>query len=261
MYDPQLEQLIDIALGDGELNEKEKQVLLKKADAMGVDRDELEMVLESRLANMKKAAAGNEPAQPKSQKAGAVKKCPACGAIVQSFMGACPECGYAFEDVNANLTSKELADKLQRLTAEWDAKINGFRGFSWQKTAMRKDKDEALANTIRTTPIPNSKSDLFEFMTMTQAACLSPATTYLQADAYMIKYKEAGLKARSLFAGDKLFVNLFNAEPQLLSDYQRVHMNQPQEGDSTNPVVKIILGVLIGFISFILLMFLAAICV
>ena len=49
MYNEQLEQLIDAALIDGELTEKEKQILLKKAQATGVDLDEFEMVLEARI--------------------------------------------------------------------------------------------------------------------------------------------------------------------------------------------------------------------
>jgi len=49
MYDEQLEKLIEIALHDGVLTEKEKQVLFKKAESLGIDHDEFEMVLESRL--------------------------------------------------------------------------------------------------------------------------------------------------------------------------------------------------------------------
>ena len=45
MYDEQLEELIDAALEDGVLTEKEKQVLFKKAQSMGIDLDEFEMVL------------------------------------------------------------------------------------------------------------------------------------------------------------------------------------------------------------------------
>lgn len=47
MYNEQLEKLIDYALADGELTEKEKQVLFKKAESMGVDLDEFEMVLDA----------------------------------------------------------------------------------------------------------------------------------------------------------------------------------------------------------------------
>ena len=49
MCNEQLENLIDAALADGELTEKEKPILFKKAQAMGVDLDEFEMVLDARL--------------------------------------------------------------------------------------------------------------------------------------------------------------------------------------------------------------------
>ena len=54
MYNEQLEKLIDYALADGELTEKEKQVLFKKAESMGVDLDEFEMVLDARLFEKQK---------------------------------------------------------------------------------------------------------------------------------------------------------------------------------------------------------------
>lgn len=45
LYDDELEQFIDLALADGELTQKEKNVLLKKAKAKGIDLDEFEMVI------------------------------------------------------------------------------------------------------------------------------------------------------------------------------------------------------------------------
>jgi hypothetical protein len=49
MYSEKLEKLIELALADGVLTEKEKQLLMKVAQAEGVDLDEFEMVLEARL--------------------------------------------------------------------------------------------------------------------------------------------------------------------------------------------------------------------
>lgn len=48
MYDEQLERLIEMALVDGQLTEKKKQVLFKKAESLGIDLDEFEMVLDAR---------------------------------------------------------------------------------------------------------------------------------------------------------------------------------------------------------------------
>lgn len=49
LYDAQLEKLIDLALIDGTLTDKKKQILMKKAEQMGIDLDEFEMVLEAKL--------------------------------------------------------------------------------------------------------------------------------------------------------------------------------------------------------------------
>ena len=49
MYNEQIENLINLALADGELSEKEKQILFKKAEAAGIDLDEFEMVLDAKL--------------------------------------------------------------------------------------------------------------------------------------------------------------------------------------------------------------------
>ena len=119
MYDEKLEQLIDAALADGVLTEKEKQILFKKAQAMGVDLDEFEMVLDARLVKLQKAEEEKTASSaPKSNKFGDVKKCPACGALVQSYQGICPECGYAFEGVDANSAVKELSSLLQKASSQ-----------------------------------------------------------------------------------------------------------------------------------------------
>ena len=52
IYSSKLEQLINLALSDGELTEKEKQVLFKKAEAEGIDLDEFEMVLDAKIKNL-----------------------------------------------------------------------------------------------------------------------------------------------------------------------------------------------------------------
>ena len=57
MYNEKLEALITAALADGVLTEKEKQILFKKAEAIGIDLDEFEMVLDARLVELKKKEA------------------------------------------------------------------------------------------------------------------------------------------------------------------------------------------------------------
>ena len=77
MYNEEIEKLIELALADGELTEKEKQVLFKKAEAAGIDLDEFEMVLDAKLFERNKAKTETPPVSaPKSDKFGDVKKCP-----------------------------------------------------------------------------------------------------------------------------------------------------------------------------------------
>lgn len=127
MYNEQIENLINAALADGVLTEKEKQILFKKAESMGIDLDEFEMVLDARLVELKKKEAREaeqhelemekvkaaQKSAPKSNKFGDIRKCPACGAILQSFQTRCPECGYEFKNVEAVNSAKNLFDQLQ----------------------------------------------------------------------------------------------------------------------------------------------------
>ena len=54
MYDPQLEKLIAMALQEGIISDRVRSILLRKATELGVDKDELEIDLEMRLAKIKR---------------------------------------------------------------------------------------------------------------------------------------------------------------------------------------------------------------
>jgi len=179
MYNEKLEQLIDAALTDGELTEKEKQILFKKAMVMGIDLDEFEMVLDARLTKLQQEKKAKEQeAAPKSNKFGDVKKCPACGAIVQSFYGSCPECGYTFENVEANSAVKELSNLLQKATTSND-----------------------MAKIIDSFPIPMDKASLLSFITWLRPQSLDLKNPLVKS--YQKKYAEAVNKAKLSFPVDK----------------------------------------------------------
>lgn len=63
MYDERIERLISAALADGELTEKEKQILFRNAQAEGIDLDEFEMILEARLYEKQKESQDAAQAQ------------------------------------------------------------------------------------------------------------------------------------------------------------------------------------------------------
>ena len=73
MYSEQIEKLIELALADGQLSEKEKQILFKRAESEGIDLDEFEMVLDAKLFDRKKQKTEQPIAAPKSNKYGDIK--------------------------------------------------------------------------------------------------------------------------------------------------------------------------------------------
>lgn len=173
MYSKELEELIDAALADGVLTEKEKQILLKKAKAQGIDLDEFEMVLDARAANIQKTI------RPTKEKRGNVITCPRCGAVVPAYIGKCPECGFEFENVEANLSSQKLAALLQKATTNTQKK-----------------------EIIETFPLPNTKSDLLEFLTALKPRILDVKDPF--ANSYYKKYQECIEKAKISFSDDAL---------------------------------------------------------
>lgn len=177
MYSEQLENLIELALADGELTEKEKQVLFKKAEAAGIDLDEFEMVLDAKLFERNKNKAEQTiSAAPKSDKFGDVKKCPACGAIVQSLTTRCSDCGHDFKNLDSvhsvrdffrdyqTIESKVVLNEKNNvggLMGKLIGNIESIGGGDWKRAVFTKKKE-----FIMHFPIPNSKEDILEFLSM-----------------------------------------------------------------------------------------------
>ena len=172
MYNEKIENLINFALSDGELTEKEKQILFKKAEEAGIDLDEFEMVLDAKLFEKQKTvkAAAPSVAAPKSDKFGDVKKCPACGAIAQSFQTKCSDCSHEFSNIGANVSIGKLFEMIN--ACENERKDEGMSigsavGGVFSKMYGLGGGDKILEkkkSIISGFPIPNTKDDILEFL-------------------------------------------------------------------------------------------------
>lgn len=116
MYSERIENLIKAALADGELTDKERQILFKNAQEQGIDLDEFEMVLDARLVELQKEKKEKEAkSTSKSNKFGDVRKCPACGAFVPAMAVSCAECGYEFTGLEASSSVLTLSKEISRI--------------------------------------------------------------------------------------------------------------------------------------------------
>lgn len=114
-FSKELEDVIEAALADGVITEKERAVLHKKALLEGVDPDEVDVVIDGRLQQIQKSI---DDAKQK------VRKCPSCGEIIPAMTAVCPSCGQVIDASNAD--NKALAVYMDKLeTALVKLKENG----------------------------------------------------------------------------------------------------------------------------------------
>lgn len=208
MLTTELEQLIQYALEDGVLTEKERSVLMRKAQDAGVDMDEFEMILDAKLHEIQKARAASP--KPSNSKHGEVRKCPACGAMVSAFTTRCSECGFEFNNVEANKSANTLFEKLQALEMEKahelalheESKNKQLQALSERHNsggtltkifanngaAQNEERDDlirtleegawqierkyldAKINLIKVYTVPNTKGDLLELLSMASSS-------------------------------------------------------------------------------------------
>ena len=100
----ELKALIQQYLTDGVLTDKERQVILNKAEKMGLDRDEIDLYLDAEVQKIDQQT----DAAVRKQKG---KTCPFCGGSVPQLTDKCPHCG---ENITPE-ASKELQEILDNL--------------------------------------------------------------------------------------------------------------------------------------------------
>ncbi len=158
---PEIENLINITLVDGELTEKEREIVFRKAEKLGLDPDEVEMVLEAKINELK----SRQTKQNQNSKQGVIKKCPHCGAQAKSFPDKCEACGEDFR-----------FDKLNNLTSN----LSG--------------REENDARQISIINIQLNKEELIQFATYSFGNAKNKALGLPEKNAWYAKFNEAKSK-------------------------------------------------------------------
>lgn len=101
----ELNVLIQQYLTDGVLTDKERQVILNKAEKMGLDRDEIDLFLDAEIQKIDQQT----DAAARRQKG---KTCPYCGGSIPLLTDKCPHCG---ENVTPEASNElqEIFDNLE----------------------------------------------------------------------------------------------------------------------------------------------------
>jgi hypothetical protein len=239
----ELEKYIEMALVDGVVTESEKAFLKKKSEQLGVDNDEFEFILNAKIQMKEKELQQsptkqtiNKEASKKSLKEGVVKKCPACGAHVQSFSTKCIVCGHEFRSIDANFTASSLFEKFKNIDQEVheeyfenkkDRTVFPKGGLNREEKVIMKPQaviDQEIGATcnerkisfISTFPIPNTKEDILEILALGIPEAKKKLSFFEKLDqsksrmkkAWLSKCEQIIIKARIAMIDDKKSLEL-----------------------------------------------------
>lgn len=234
IYDEDLENFIQLALEDGELKEKERKVLLKKAEAKGIDLDEFEMYLDTKFARKSGQVASSEPQSATSgdSKNAAIRICPNCGKRIPASKPVCPGCGWEID------TEADCQSAVYRLSQE--LKNRSLLNFQTEY------------NIIRSFPIPRAKNDLLELTIYFKTRCLSDFKDEIwdEEDACVQKYKECILKAKQYYSNDADFIPLIkDFDEELAENEARKSKRRRIIGIVSGIVGLAVIGLLVWYFS------------
>ncbi len=157
---PEIEKLIDLALADGQVTEKERNVILKKASELGVDADEVEMVLDGKLHQLE----ANKPKE--KEKVGNIKTCPACGASVKAFQINCNDCGHEFTNTLSLTSKQKLFSEFEKVEIEERSRSLNFTEKLDAERVYDRKINARKASIVSTFPLPYNKEDLLDFFNL-----------------------------------------------------------------------------------------------
>ena len=205
---PEIENLIEMALADGQVTNKEREIILRKATTLGLNLDEVEMILDGKIALLAKEEIVT---QNSSNKEGVLKKCPSCGSPANSFISKCSDCGHEFRNIEAVSSIKKLHAELQKGEDEERSRPRGWAEKLDGELAVAKAIANKQKSIISSFPVPNAKEDLLEFLSVASSEASKKLGFFIASvhpdavlkNAWRTKCEQIILKSRLTFKDDK----------------------------------------------------------
>ena len=238
----ELEFLINMAIADGEVTDKERAIILRKAEALGLDIDEIEIIINGKLHQFK-----NTKSVESKEKSGNIKTCPSCGSHLKTFQLKCEDCGHEFRNTQNTFKLLEFQKNLNSIVEEERKKIDrtpgeGFWGYDKLIIAESLAQNaiyERQALYISTFPVPNNNEDLMEFLSMAMGEATKPQPNLIGMGAAHKDYPKVILnnawksKAQQIIMKSKI---IFKNDPQNLHIIQEheIYLNKISKTSNNN---------------------------
>lgn len=156
-----------------------------------------------------------------TNKYGNVKKCPACGALINQMSAKCEACGHEFSNLKANDTVQNLLLRLEKV----------------DNSSSNKEKTIASKiQIIQNYPVPNTKEDLLEMLTLCAANADASALPANLRNAWQAKTDQLISKVEITLKGDK-------DASQLIS---KISKSREKKKKKTQSIILIITIILLG---------------
>jgi hypothetical protein len=198
-------------------------------------------------------------AKPVVEKAGDIRKCPACGADVESFQTRCSSCGHEFSNVKVTSSVEQFFEKLNALDQHIyetgsDTQSLGSSLLNMYGLGGTRKGDKRRINLIESFPIPNAKEDILEFMIMASSRINYSGVKWMgnpnamtesrelakYNNAWKSKIKQAYTKAKIAFVGDK------ETMAQIIPIMEEIAAAEKKARIKRTVIIAIIVAVFVG---------------
>lgn len=180
---PEIEKLIELALADGEVSGKEWAVILRKAESLGEDKDEIEVIINGKLSQIRK-----QPSSSVAQKQGTIKRCPSCGAPLVAFTTSCAACHHELADIDASLTIKNLVDRFEAIELIHNIGVS--------------EKLRRKGDTIREFAVPHTREELQQLIYYIKPKIVESKKSDPNIEDWRAKFAEIIGRARNAYKDD-----------------------------------------------------------
>lgn len=258
MYSQELEDLIEGIIADGQFSDKERSVVRRRAEQNGLDPDEIEIIIEGKIAKLAKVKEDTIPNSIppipvnkinntqsennlRSLKYGNIRKCPNCGASVSPATVKCSVCQHEFINVETIHSVTKFSEIINDIEHKYPRNES-------EKEGGISSRASAQITAISNFPIPNTREDLLEFIIFSESRFLNfPNST--ESDVAILK----SYKSKYIEAVEKAQI-FFNNDPQFIPIFLRFDKNKKPKWREKNPKTRqVIVGVsaYLGFLALI----------